>query len=60
MLDNVAEVSHFTHQNHGIDEHSERRPGRGIAGLANAFNMLDIPYGRSRPLVVAAAVLRTI
>ncbi len=60
MLDNVADISRFPLQKQELTERSERRVGLGLTGLADAFIMLDIPYGSAQSLTVAAEVMRTI
>jgi ribonucleoside-diphosphate reductase alpha chain len=60
ILDNVIGISQFPLSKQAEKQHSNRRIGLGITGLADAFMMLGLHYGEEQARNTAAAIMKTI
>jgi ribonucleoside-diphosphate reductase alpha chain len=60
MLDNVIDVSGFPLPHQAKRQHSNRRIGLGITGLADTLMMLGLNYGETKARNAAAAIMKTI
>jgi len=60
LLDNVIDVSRFPLPQQQDNARGSRRIGLGITGLADAFVMLGLTYGKRRALSLAQDLMRSI